>query len=165
MPGLYSSFQQLTKDINCSSSFCWSNFICHCTFVHWSIIFSHQLCQIKSLWCRQFAVVSLFGPCNVGLWITGGITEQDGSIAFNNLISWRSWVNCRGNWKTRTETQLELLHGILHVAVLDAPLLSLASNKNQVVKILDVQLHVIEYYTDLGQPSSIAPRSGCSELD
>ena len=110
---VYRSLQKLTKDSNCSRSFCWSNFICHCTFVHWSIIFSHQLCQIKSPCCRQFAVVSLFGPCYVRLWITTGITEQDGSIAFNNLISWWSWVNWRGNCKTKTEvTQLELLHGV-----------------------------------------------------
>ena len=96
------SFQQLTKDSNCGSGFCWSSFICHCTFVHWSIIFSRKLCQIKSLCCRQS--VSLLGPCNVGLWITGGITEQDGSNAFYNLISWWSRVNCRGNWKTVKET-------------------------------------------------------------
>ena len=33
----------------------------------------------------------------------------------------------------------------LHVAMLDALLFSLASNKNQLMEILDVQLHVIEY--------------------
>lgn len=40
--------------------------------------------------------------------------------------------------KVRIITDIEL-----HVAMLDTLLLSLASNKNQLMKILDVQLHVI----------------------
>ena len=126
--------QQLTKDSNCGGSFCWSIFICHCTFVHWSIIFSCQLCQIKSLWCRQFAVVSLFGPCNVRVWIASGVTEQDGSIAFYNFITWWSWINGRGNCKTRTETQLDY-YMELHI---HAYIVAAVSNKNPPKKIFDV---------------------------
>ena len=77
-----------------------------CTFKNRSIIFSSQLWQSKSLWCWQFTVVSLFGPSNVGLWISSSITEQDQPTSFYNLISWRGMVNIRGDCKNKTSNTM-----------------------------------------------------------
>ena len=53
----------------------------------------------------------------------------------------------------------------LHVAVLEQILFSLASNKDQLMKILDEQLREIDYYyIDLGRAKTMAS-SPSSELD
>ena len=68
--------------------FCWANIIFNFTFVHCPIISPRQVCQRKSLRWRKYSATSLFGPRNAGWWITSCITEQGGSTALHNLLSW-----------------------------------------------------------------------------
>ena len=82
----------------------WSDVVLCCTFENRSITFSFQLWQSKSLWCGSFTAVSLLGPSHVGLWISSGITEQDQTTSFYNLISSWGVVNVRGTTEIKQAT-------------------------------------------------------------
>ena len=104
----------LTPNSKSHHSFHWCDVVLCCTFKNRSIIFSCQLWQSKSLWCWQFTIVSLFGPSNVGLWISSGITEQDQPTSFYNLISWWGMVNIRGGCRDNTSNIMTIGTKKLH---------------------------------------------------
>ena len=99
----------LTKNSNSGAGFVKSKTIAYFTIINYSIIFTAQVYQLKSLRCRQNSTFSLFCPCDVWFWITSGIAVQVYITSLNSFFIWWSRHDLWENYKIISQK------GVLHL--------------------------------------------------